>query len=184
METTITQPATAPFASTSFSFRSALRRVVATGDDRAALVARVALGLILFPHGAQHALGWFGGYGFSGTFGWMTGTLGFPAPLAALAIIVELVAPLALLAGVGGRLAAAGLAGVMAGAITTHLPSGFFMNWFGRLPAGSEGFEYHLLVVALAVVVMIKGSGALSVDRRVAAAVEPAARARAASGNA
>jgi putative oxidoreductase len=141
------------------------RSLLATTRDPAALVARVAVGAIIFPHGAQHALGWFGGYGFSGTLGWMTGTLGFPAPLAALAIVVELLAPVALLLGLGGRLAAAGIAGVMLGAISTHLPSGFFMNWFGKLPAGGEGFEYHLLVVALCAVVAVKGSGSASLDR-------------------
>jgi putative oxidoreductase len=142
------------------------RRLVATDGSRASLVARVALGAILFPHGAQHALGWFGGYGFSGTHRWMTATLGFPAPLAALAIVVELLAPLALVLGIGGRLAAAGLFGLMVGAASTHVANGFFMNWFGGLPAGGEGYEYHLLVMALAAVVMIAGSGALSVDRR------------------
>src|SRR6187431_124768 len=67
-----------------------LRKLFETDDGTAPLVARVALGAILLPHGAQHALGWFGGYGFSGTLGWMTGTLGFPAPLAALGIVSEL----------------------------------------------------------------------------------------------
>jgi putative oxidoreductase len=145
---------------------SLARRLAATGHDTGATIARLALAAILFPHGAQHALGWFGGYGFAGTHAWMTHTLGFPAPLAALAIVVELIAPLALLVGLGGRLAALGLIGVMAGAISTHLASGFFMNWFGRLPAGQEGFEYHLLVIALCAVVVVKGSGALSLDRR------------------
>ena len=143
---------------------AALHRVIATDDDRAATVARLALGLIMLPHGLQHALGFFGGYGFSGTLGWMTGTLGFPAPLAALAIVTELIAPFLLIAGLGGRLAAAGIAGIMAGAVLTHTPAGFFMNWFGKLPAGTEGYEYHLVVAALAAVVAIKGSGALSVD--------------------
>jgi putative oxidoreductase len=145
--------------------RSALHALLATDAAAAPLVARVSLGLLLFPHGAQHALGWFGGYGFAGTFGWMTDTLGFPAPLAALAIVVELLAPIALLLGIGSRLAALGLVGLMAGAITTHLSNGFFMNWFGTLPAGAEGFEYHLVVVALAAVVVIAGAGAGSVDR-------------------
>ena len=53
--------------------------------------------------------------------------------------------------------------------LTTHLPNGFFMNWFGALPAGQEGFEYHLVVIALAAVVMLKGSGALSADRALTA---------------
>jgi putative oxidoreductase len=144
----------------------ALRAMTATTEDAAPAVARLALALIIFPHGAQHALGWFGGYGFAGTFGWMTRTLGFPAPLAALAVVTELVAPLALLLGLGGRAAAAGIVGIMLGAIKTHAANGFFMNWFGALPPGGEGFEYHLLAIALAAVVLIKGSGAWSADGR------------------
>lgn len=152
----------------SFPARAWLHRLTATDDAVAPAVARLALGAVMFPHGAQHALGWFGGHGFGGTFQWMTGTLGFPAPLAALAIVVELLAPLALLVGLGGRLAALGLFGLMVGAASTHLDSGFFMNWFGSLKAGAEGFEYHLVVMALAAVVVLAGSGALSLDRRIA----------------
>ena len=128
-------------------------------------LARLAVGLILFPHGAQHVLGWFGGYGFRGTLGWMTGTLGFPAFLAVLALVTEITAPVALVLGLGGRLAALGVIGLMLGAASTHLSNGFFMNWFGALPAGSEGFEYHLLVIALAGIVALGGSGAWSLDR-------------------
>ncbi|HYO94277.1 MAG TPA: DoxX family protein [Polyangiaceae bacterium] len=144
---------------------SLARRLTATPRDTAASVARLTLAVVLFPHGAQHALGWFGGYGFQGTLAWMTGSVGFPAPLAALAIVTELLAPVLLAVGLGGRLAAAGLFGLMLGAISTHLENGFFMNWFGSMAAGREGYEYHLLVLALAAVVMIKGSGAGSVDR-------------------
>ena len=141
------------------------RRLLSTHPDTGALFGRVMLGAILIPHGFQHALGLFGGYGFNGTLGWMTNTLGFPAPLAALAIVTELIAPFALIVGVAGRLAALGIIGLMAGALTTHTPNGFFMNWFGSLPAGAEGFEYHLVVVGLAAVILVNGSGALSVDR-------------------
>jgi putative oxidoreductase len=145
-----------------------LYRILRTTDDVAPLLARVTLGLVLFPHGAQHVLGWFGGYGFHGTLGWMTGTLGFPGPLAALALVTELAAPFALLLGFGGRLASLGIVGLMLGAASTHVANGFFMNWFGNLPAGSEGFEYHILAIALALTVVFEGSGALSVDGRVA----------------
>ena len=85
----------------------------------------------------------------------LTGTLGFPAPLAVLALVTEITAPMALLLGVGGRVAALGVVGLMAGAISTHVGNGFFMNWFGSLPAGQEGFEYHLLVIALAATVIL-----------------------------
>ncbi len=128
-------------------------------------VLRLALGAIMLPHGAQHLLGWFGGYGFAGTHVWMTQTLGFPDVLAALAIVTEFLAPLALLVGAASRLAALGIAGIMVGALITHLPNGFFMNWFGRLPAGAEGFEYHLLVLTMAAALVVQGGGALSLDR-------------------
>ncbi|HEX2660610.1 MAG TPA: DoxX family protein, partial [Polyangia bacterium] len=146
--------------------RLVLARLLRTTGERVFTFARLAVALLLFPHGAQHALGWFGGYGFQGTHGWMTKTLGFPAPAAAVAILTEIVAPLALAVGLGGRLAALGTVGIMLGALSTHFANGFFMNWFGALPAGQEGFEYHLLMIALSLVIVVKGSGAWSLDRR------------------
>jgi putative oxidoreductase len=155
-----------------------------TTRDPVTTIIRLTVALVLFPHGAQHVLGWFGGYGFQGTFGWMTGTLGFPGGLAVVALITEITAPLALLLGVGGRLAALGVIGLMLGALSTHVSNGFFMNWFGTLPAGSEGFEYHILMIALAVVVLVRGSGAWSVDGslwRATSAAPPARPLRAAA---
>ena len=137
--------------------------LLTTKDDRVLLVQRAALALVMFPHGAQHALGWFGGFGFAGTHGWMTDTLGIPSPIAAFAIVTELVAPLFLLAGLGGRVAAAGLAAILAVAAMTHVSNGFFMNWLGA--SAGEGFEYHLLAIALAASVIVRGSGAWSVDQ-------------------
>lgn len=145
------------------------QRVLATERDPAATLLRVALAIVIFPHGAQHLLGWFGGYGFTGTHEWMTDTLGFPGALAAVAIVTEFVAPVALLVGLLGRPAALGVAGIMAGALAVHLPSGFFMNWFGALPAGEEGFEYHLLVIAMALALVVRGSGGWSLDRAITA---------------
>jgi putative oxidoreductase len=141
----------------------AWRAALATADDRVSLGQRLVLAGIMFPHGAQHALGWFAGYGFSGTYGWMTGMLGIPGPLAALAIVTELVAPLFLVVGLGGRAAAAGLGAILAVAATTHLSNGLFMNWVGA--KAGEGFEYHLLGIALAIGIAVRGSGALSLDR-------------------
>ena len=146
-------------------FSGLVQGVLRTDADPAMLLLRVAVAVILFPHGAQHLLGWFGGYGFSGTHQWMTATLGFPSSLAALAILVEFFAPFALIVGVGGRIAALGVAGLMVGAASTHLEHGFFMNWFGTLPAGAEGYEYHLLVLAIALAIILRGSGVWSVDR-------------------
>lgn len=142
-----------------------LRTLLRTDGDPAPALARLILALVIFPHGAQHVLGWFGGYGFAGTLGWMTGTLGFATPLAGLALVTEITAPVALLLGLGGRVAALGIVGLMLGALSTHVANGFFMNWFGSLPAGAEGFEYHLIAIALAGVVVLQGSGGWSVDR-------------------
>lgn len=138
-----------------------------TDHDRTIAMLRVSLGAIMFPHGAQHLLGWFGGYGFGGTYQWMTTDLGFAGPLAALAIVAEFFGSVALLFGVFGRVAALGIIGLMLGATITHAGNGFFMNWFGALPAGQEGFEYHVLVILIAATIVIKGSGAWSWDRAV-----------------
>ena len=144
---------------------SVLPRLLATEASRTQALLRLTLGLVLLPHGAQHLFGAFGGYGLSGTVAWMTGTLGIPAPLAVAGILLEFFGPILLIAGAATRLAGIALAVFMATAASTHVANGFFMNWFGTLPAGTEGFEYHLLAIALAVAVSVNGGGAFSLDR-------------------
>jgi len=138
-----------------------------TNGSVAPLLARLTLGLVMFPHGAQKALGWFGGYGYSGTMGYFTGTLHIPVAFAFLAIAAEFAGSLALIAGLFSRVAALGIAVVMAVAIlTSHLANGFFMNWYGNQKG--EGFEYHLLALGLALIVMICGAGKASLDTLIA----------------
>ena len=109
-------------------------------------------------------LGWFGGYGFQGTMGFFTQTLHIPAPLAFLAICAEFFGGLGLIVGLLGRVAAFGIVvNMLVAVFTVHIHNGFFANWFGQQKG--EGIEYHLLAIALGLVVMIKGSGALSIDR-------------------
>ncbi len=144
-----------------------LQRLIDTRQDWVALLLRVTLGAVIFPHGAQKLLGWFGGFGFSATLGYFDQALGIPAFLALLVILFEFFGALALILGVFSRLAAAGIAAIMTVAtLKVHLANGFFMNWSGS--QGGEGFEYHLLALALSVAILIKGSGALSVDRKLA----------------
>jgi len=151
-----------------------LDRLLSTDRDRTLLAQRVALGLIMFPHGAQKLLGWFGGYGYAGTMAFFTGTLHLPAPLAVLIILAESLGAVGLVLGAGTRVASLGIAAVMLGAIaTTHAGVGFFMNWFGT--QGGEGFEYHLLVLALALPLVVRGGGARSVDGWLAARLRSAA---------
>lgn len=140
------------------------KKLIATNDDWSATLVRITLGLVMFPHGAQKMLGWFGGYGFSGTMGFFTQQMGIPAAFALLAILAEFAGALGLITGLLSRVAAFGIASVMVVAIlTTHLGNGFFMNWAGNQKG--EGFEYHILALGLAVAVIIRGSGALSLDR-------------------
>ena len=142
-----------------------LRRLMLTDDDISRTLVRLFLGLVMFPHGAQKMLGWFGGGGFSGTMQGMTG-MGLPAVVVFLVILIEFFGSLGLIFGFLGRVAAFGVLCVMLGAVfTVHLPNGFFMNWMGNQKG--EGFEYHLLAIGMALAIMVKGSGAYSVDRSI-----------------
>lgn len=139
-----------------------LSSLVATGDSLAPLFLRLSLGIMILPHGLQKTLGWFGGYGFNGTMGYLTNTVGAPWIFALLAILAESVGGLMLLAGAGTRLAALGVGAVMVVAATTHWSNGFFMNWFGNQKG--EGVEFHLLAIGMAVALLIMGGGRFSVD--------------------
>jgi putative oxidoreductase len=127
------------------------------------LLLRLLLGVVFFPHGAQMALGWFGGYGFSGTMGFFTGTLHIPAPFAFLAIAAQFAGAIALILGLFTRVAALGIAVNMLVAVAmVHAQYGWFMNWFGNQKG--EGFEYHLLAIGIAIVLMIRGGGKWAAD--------------------
>lgn len=144
---------------------SITRSIIATRPDATATIARLALGLMILPHGMQKLFGSFGGYGFEGTMGYFTGTAGIPWIFALLAIIAEFFGGLGLITGTLGRVAALGVGSVMGVALFMHLGNGFFMNWNGTMAAGTEGFEFHILAIALAAIVVIRGSGAVSIDR-------------------
>ena len=141
----------------------ALHLLLKTDNSTAPLLARLALGLVMFPHGAQKALGWFGGYGFDGTMGHFTGALHIPAVFAFLAIAAEFAGSIGLITGFLSRVSALGIGVTMAVAIFMgHAANGFFMNWYGNQKG--EGFEYHLLAIGLALVVLVAGGGKASVD--------------------
>jgi putative oxidoreductase len=146
-----------------------LRKLTATDSSTATALLRVVLGIVFFAHGAQKMLGWFGGYGFTGTMGFFTGTLHIPALFAFLAIAAEFFGGLGLIVGLFTRIAAFGIAVTMIVAVLmVHLQFGFFVNWSGAQKG--EGYEYHLLVLAITAFLMIKGGGALSVDRQLSLA--------------
>lgn len=145
----------------------ALHHLLKTENSATLLFLRLVLGLSFFPHGAQKVLGWFGGYGFTGTMGFFTGTLHIPALFAFLAIAAEFAGALGLIAGLFTRVAAFGIASTMAVAVAmVHFQFGFFMNWTGAQKG--EGFEYHILAIAIALVLVVRGGGRFSADRAIA----------------
>jgi len=141
-----------------------MKALFRTNDDLSYLILRVGLGLVMWPHGAQKLLGWYGGFGFSGTLGFFTQQMGLPWSVAFLIIIGESFGSLGLIVGFLTRIAAFGILLIMIGAIVlVHWPHGFFMNWTGK--QAGEGYEYHLLVIALSLVLLVYGAGKWSIDR-------------------
>jgi putative oxidoreductase len=142
-----------------------MKKILATDTTNAnALIARLALGLVVFPHGAQKLLGWFGGYGFDGTMGFLTGAAGLPSFIALLVILIEFFGALFLILGLATRIAALGILGNFLGIVlTSHLKNGFFMNWYSQAGQG-EGIEYFILLFGLAIILLVTGGGRLSID--------------------
>jgi len=141
-----------------------------TDDSWASLILRVTLGVVMFPHGAQKLLGWFGGNGFAGTMGFFTGVMHVPWSVAFLVVIGEFFGSLALLVGFLTRFVSGSFIIIMLGAIVlVHWPHGFFMNWSGK--QAGEGFEYHLLVIGIGAALLIAGGGRWSLDAGIARSV-------------
>ena len=141
-----------------------MRKLLSTSNDLTLTMLRLVLGVVFFAHGAQKMLGWFGGYGFKGTMGFFTQMMHIPAPFAFLAICAEFFGGLGLIFGLLTRVAAFGITVNMLVAIAkVHAANGFFMNWNGTQKG--EGFEFHLLVLAVTVFLMIRGAGGFSLDR-------------------
>jgi putative oxidoreductase len=145
-----------------------LQKLIRTDQSTAGAILRLVLGVVFFAHGAQKMLGWFGGSGFQGTMNFFTGMLHIPAPFAVLAIFAEFFGGLGLIVGLLTRIAAFGIGANMLVAIfSVHAANGFFANWSGTQKG--EGYEYHLLVLAMVAYLLIRGAGAFSLDGVLAA---------------
>ena len=137
--------------------------LVRTTADWVPAIARLILGIVFFAHGAEKMLGWFGGAGFNATLQTLNKHLRIPRPLAVLVISAEFFGGLGLIVGLLSRIAAVGIVLTMLGAIViVNRRYGLFMDWYGNRKG--HGFEYHLLAIALALVVIVKGAGAFSID--------------------
>ena len=140
------------------------QKIIRTSDDKVLTVLRLVLAIVVLPHGAQKVLGWFGGFGFSGTMGFFTQQMHIPAAFAILAIAAEFLGSIGLFLGFLGRIAAFGIAvNFLVAVYLVHWPNGFFMNWSGQQKG--EGIEFFILAIGIAIALMIGGSGAFSIDR-------------------
>ncbi|PJZ68478.1 hypothetical protein CH373_16805 [Leptospira perolatii] len=138
-----------------------IQAIFKTNKDTSGLVLRLILALVFFPHGAQKVLGWFGGYGFTGSLQYFQGQ-GIPTIFVLLLFAAEFLGPIALVLGLFTRVSALGIGVAMSVAALVHLPNGLFMNWFGNQQG--EGYEFHLLAIAIAAALVIKGGGLASLD--------------------
>lgn len=137
--------------------------VLKTPDCTATFLLRILLGIVIFPHGAQKALGWFGGYGFNESMSFLSGNLHIPAIFAILAVAAEFAGSIGLILGLFTRVAAFGIGVTMTVAmLMVHLPNGFFMNWAGSQKG--EGYEFHLLAIGISLFLMIRGGGKWALD--------------------
>lgn len=140
-----------------------MQHLLATEPSFQLFAQRAVLALVMWPHGAQKLLGWYGGFGFEASMTYLTGPEHVPSVLALLVVLGESLGSLALLLGLATRVAAFGISAIMLGAVfMVHLPQGFFMNWFGN--QSGEGFEYHLLALALSLPLVIRGGGRFALD--------------------
>lgn len=144
-----------------------LRRLLSTYHDPLLALIRLALGIVFFAHGAQKMLGWFGGAGYSATLSGFVNGFHIPLPFAFLAIMAEFFGGLGLILGFLTRIAAFGLlCNMLVAVFLVHIHNGFFINWNGKQKG--EGFEFHILAIAMLLLVLVRGAGALSVDAMVA----------------
>jgi putative oxidoreductase len=141
-----------------------VRELLSPNRDWTLTIIRILLGVVFFAHGAQKLLGWYGGPGLKKTISTMQDYLGLPIPLAFAAVATEFFGGVGLIVSLLGRVAAAGIGVTMVSAIVmVHGRNGLFMGWFGARK--KHGYEYHLLAIALAAVLIVKVSGAVSLDR-------------------
>lgn len=140
-------------------------QLLTTTENWGATAVRFALGIVLFSHGAQSMLGWFGGFGLQATIEFLSAKMGLPEFIGFAVIGIQFFGSLMLLTGALTRVAALGVFGIFLGMAFYHFDYGFHMNWSGT--NAGEGFEYHVLVLAMCLMLFISGGGALSVDRKI-----------------
>lgn len=142
-----------------------LIKLLQTDKDYTSTFIRLVAGIIIFPYGMQKLFGWFNDFG--GGVGIAESLKSFKKKkihlaIAWLVIIGQSIGSILLIFGCMGRLAAFGNFIIFVGALINHLPDGWTLNWLGKKKG--EGIEYFILLLSLLLIIIIKGSGALSFD--------------------
>lgn len=139
--------------------------ILQTENDYVYLILRLAAGIIIFPYGMQKLFGWFddlgGGIGIKETLLQMKAKK-IPAFITWMIIAGQSLGSLALIIGCFGRIAATGNFIIFSGALFVHLPEGWTLNWLKKKKG--EGIEYFVLLLTILLIIVLKGSGAFSVD--------------------
>ena len=144
------------------SASTTLVRFMRTTPDPLLVIARMVLGVVMLAHGSRKVFGMLGGRGLEATYAFFAG-FGIPPWLGTLAIVAEFAGGAALVLGLLGRLAAAGLiVNMLVAVLVVHGRFGFFMNWGGQ--QAGEGIEFHLITIALLLMILVHGSGPMSLD--------------------
>ena len=143
---------------------NALDCLLGTYPSWSRLVVRLALGIVFFAHGSQKVFGWFGGHGLKATIQMFQQYLKVPPAATVLVAFIECFGGLAMLVGFLARPAALGLVVVMLVAIAkVHGRNGFFLNMM-MTPGKGHGYEFNLVLIAMALSILIGGAGVLSID--------------------
>lgn len=140
-----------------------MNNLLKTNNEWTGLITRLTIAVVLFPHGAQKLLGWWGGHGFAATMTYLTETVKLPYFIGVAVVLIEFLCPLFLLVGLGTRICSFLVLGVMTGVVITVQYHYFFMNWFGNQTG--EGAEFFLLMIGLCLVSIFNGSNKFSLDR-------------------
>jgi len=138
-----------------------IETLLQTDADYVCFFLRVVAGIIIFPYGMQKLFGWFDGPGIKGTMEQMS-VRKIPRFIAWLIIIGQSLGSISLITGFLGRIAAGGNFLIFTGALIVHLPDGWTMNWFGK--KNGEGIEYFVMLLSILLVIVLKGSCAMSID--------------------
>ena len=142
-----------------------ITKLLQTDINYVSLFLRVVAGAIIFPYGMQKLFGWFenlgGGVGIIETIAQMSRKK-IPIGITWLIIIGQSVGSITLILGCFGRVAAGANFIIFFGALIVHAPNGWTMNWLGK--KRGEGIEYFILLLSMLLIILIKGSGAVSID--------------------